>query len=300
VLPVVLAEPDRTTGLRRSMVIQSIACGSGARQGSDGVDGRESGLSNTRNSPIERTEDEAGVMVEEYALRSDSGGAGRWRGGTGVVYTIRILKDDCAVLARGLERFFFTPWGAAGGKAAAPCRVVLNIGRANQRDITRVDMLEMKRGDTISLMTPGGGGFGDPFTRPYDEVLHDVERGFVSEEAALRDYGVAVRDGAVDEATSAKLRRAARPAPAEFDFGPNRVSWESVFVDDLVTRLNVALKRLPASVRGKHRRTIYEAVMPDLKNPEGFEPAAMLERAETMRAHFAELVAELESGEALR
>ncbi len=300
VLPVVLAEPDRATGLRRSMVIQSIVCGSGARDGSDGVDGRESGLSNTRNSPIERTEDEAGVMVEEYGLRSDSGGPGRWRGGTGVVYTIRILRDDCAVLARGLERFFFTPWGAAGGKAAAPCRVVLNIGRADERDITRVDMLEMKRGDTISLMTPGGGGFGDPFTRPYDEVLHDVERGFVSEEAARRDYGVAIRDGRVDQAESARLRSAPRPAAAEFDFGPNRLLWESVFVDELVTRLNAALKRFPASVRGKHRRGIYEAVMPQLKDAGGFDPAVIPERADAMRAHFAELVGALEAGEALR
>lgn len=298
VLPVVLAEPDPATGLRRSMVIQSIVCGSGARDGSDGVDGRESGLSNTRNSPIERTEDEAGVMVEEYALRADSGGPGRWRGGTGVIYTIRILRDDCAVLARGLERFFFTPWGAAGGRAAAPCRVVLNIGRADERDINRVDMLEIKRGDTISLMTPGGGGFGDPFTRPFGEVLHDVERGFVSVEAARCDYGVVVRDGVVDEAASLTLRaQGKRVLTQDFDFGDNRRIWESVFTDDLVTRLNAALTRYPASVRGRHRRSLFETVMPDLRQPEGFDPAAMAAGADGMRAKLAELVGALEAGE---
>lgn len=300
VLPVVLAEPDPVTGLRRSMVIQSIVCGSGARDGSDGVDGRESGLSNTRNSPVERTEDEAGVMVEEYGLRADSGGPGRWRGGTGVVYTIRILKDDCAVLARGLERFFFTPWGAAGGKAAAPCRVVLNIGRADERDIDRVDMLELKRGDTISLMTPGGGGFGDPFTRPLDEVLHDVVRGFVSEEAARRDYGAVIRDGDLDEPASAALRSGKARSTDAFDFGQNRLLWESVFADDLVTRLNVALTRFPASIRGKHRRGIYEAVMPALKDATRFDPGAISAGADAMRAHLARLVCALEAGEAVR
>lgn len=300
VLPVVLAEPDPATGQRRSMVIQSIVCGSGARDGSDGVDGRESGLSNTRNSPIERTEDEAGVMVEEYGLRPDSGGPGRWRGGTGVVYTIRILKDDCAVLARGLERFFFVPWGAAGGRCAARCRVVLNIGRPDERDIFRLDMLEIARGDTISLMTPGGGGFGDPFTRPLEEVLHDVERGFVSPEAARRDYGVVIdAGGALDEAASAALRAAGADRPAEaFDFGDSRRQWESVFSDALVTRLNAALMRLPASARGRQRRAIYEAVMPELADPAGFDIAAVADRAAPMRARLAELVGALEAGEA--
>lgn len=295
VLPVVLAEPDPATGLRRSMVIQSIVCGSGARNGSDGVDGRESGLSNTRNSPIERTEDEAGVMIEEYALRSDSGGPGRWRGGTGVVYTLRILKDDCAVLARGLERFFFTPWGVAGGRSAAPCRVVLNIGRPDEKELSRVDMLEIARGDTLSLMTPGGGGFGDPFTRPVEEVLYDVERGFVSEESAQVDYGVAIHSGVLDEAETQRIRGEARPASGAFNFGTNRMLWESVFGDDLVTRLNTSLMRFPASIRGKRRRSIYETVFPELKETSGFDINTIASRVDAMRDHFADLVGNLEA-----
>ncbi len=298
VLPVVLAEPDPATGLRRSMVIQSIVCGSGARDGSDGVDGRESGLSNTRNSPIERTEDEAGVMIEEYALRSDSGGPGRWRGGTGIVYTIRILKDDCAVLARGLERFFFTPWGASGGRSAAPCRVVLNIGRPDEKDLDRVDMLEVKRGDTLTLMTPGGGGFGDPFTRPIDEVVWDVERGFVSERLAERDYGVVVRNGELDLAATEKLRGASTDRACDaFDFGPNRRIWETIFDDELVSRLNRNLTRFPASIRTRKKRSIYETVLPELKAEGGIDMTHVAGRATLLREQFAELIAVLEAGE---
>lgn len=295
VLPVVLAEPDPTTGLRRSMVIQSIVCGSGARDGSDGVDGRESGLSNTRNSPIERTEDEAAVMIEEYALRSDSGGPGRWRGGTGVVYTIRILKDDCAVLARGLERFFFTPWGGSGGKAASPCRVVLNIGRADEKDIDRVDMLEIKRGDTLTFMTPGGGGFGDPFTRPVDEVFHDVERGFVSEASAERDYGVIIRKGELDQAATDALRAGTAGRTEGFDFGPNRTIWESVFDDETVARLNKALGRFPASIRTRKRRALYETLLPELKGETRIDMQAVAPRATSLKAQFADLVASMEN-----
>ena len=73
-------------------------------------------------------------------------------------------------MARGLERFFFTPWGASGGRSSSNCRVVVNIGRPDERSCGRVDLLEVKRGDTMTLMTPGGGGFGDPFTRPTEEV----------------------------------------------------------------------------------------------------------------------------------
>lgn len=280
VLPVVLADLDPVTGQRRSMVIQSIVCGSGGRLGSDGVDGRESGLSNIRNSPIERTEDEAAVLVEHYGLRPDSGGPGRWRGGTGLVYTIRMLKEDCAVLARGLERFVFTPWGSAGGRSAPPCRVVLNIGTPQERDISRVDMLELRMGETITFMTPGGGGFGDPFDRPEEEVVHDVLRGLVTVEGARRDYGVVTTvDGEVDAGATARLR-ADRPAPrAGFDFGGVRRLWEGVFDDASVARINAALETLPATSRSRRKRALYEQVLPDLAAEKPDLPRVLAEPA---------------------
>ena len=73
----------------------------------------------------------------------------------------------------------------------------------------------LRRGDILLLETGGGGGHGHPFDRPASRVLEDIENGFVSVEAARRDYGVLLRDGAVDEEATAVLR-ARRPAAKAF------------------------------------------------------------------------------------
>ena len=91
-IPSVLVEQDSKTGARQVMVLQSLVGGTGARQGADGVDGRDSSLANQRNTPIEKTEEEAAAKITEYALRKDSGGPGEWRGGTGVVFSVRIAN----------------------------------------------------------------------------------------------------------------------------------------------------------------------------------------------------------------
>ncbi|MCA0206188.1 MAG: hydantoinase B/oxoprolinase family protein [Proteobacteria bacterium] len=276
VLPVVLVSPDPVTGETRPMVIQSLVCGSGSRQGSDGIDGREAGLSNTRNSPIERTEDEAPVLVEHYGLRCDSAGPGRWRGGCGLIYRIRMLRDDLAVMARGLERFRFTPWGGAGGRPAARCRVVVNMGRPDEREVSRLDYLPLAKGDTITFMTPGGGGFGDPFTRPAEAVLQDVLCGFVSVPSARDDYGVVIQGEEVDEAATSALRCQPRDTVPTLDAGPFRRSWDEAFPDDLVRRLIAALAPFTPRIRSRKRQALYESVLPALKDgglPRIEEPA---------------------------
>lgn len=299
VLPVVLAETDPATGRRRSMVIQSIICGGGGRLGADGIDGRESGLSNVRNAPIEVTEDAAAVRVERYALRPDSGGPGRWRGGLGLIYTLRILAEDRAILARGLERFRFCPWGVAGGSAAPPARVVLNAGTARAREITRLDMLPLERGDTITFMTPGGGGYGDPFERPPEAVARDVAAGWVSPASARTDYGVACdAAGLVDAAATEALRAAPRQRPSGFDFGPARRLWEAVFDDATVQRLNAALAHLPPGDRSARRRRLIEAALPALADEAVLALDAALAEPEAARAALARLIAEAEGAAA--
>jgi N-methylhydantoinase B len=253
VIPAVLASTDDTTGLRRSVVMQSLVSGSGGRPGADGVDGRESGMANTQNAPVERTEEVSDVVVEEYGLRADSGGPGEFRGGTGLVFTVRILKDGCAVLGRGLERFVFRPWGIAGGAPAERARVILNRGSASERELGKIDVLEVHAGDTVTFMTPGGGGYGDAFRRDPGAVLLDVQRGFVSVAAAERDYGVVLRDGAIDAAATAALRGRKRPARPAIDFGPERLRWESVFDDAAMLALNRALMALPPATRWRRR-----------------------------------------------
>ena len=273
-IPAVLVEQDAATGARTVLVLQSLVGGTGARQGGDGVDGRDSSLANQRNTPIEKTEEESAALITEYALRQDSGGAGQWRGGTGVVFSVRIAQPGSAVLGRGMERFVFRPWGMQGGRPGAVARVVLNHGTSTERDLGKLDILHPREGDVVTIMTPGGGGYGNPLDREPDLVRQDVLLGYVSAAAARDQYGVVMTGEAVDGNETEMLRqrlRAAQPPPRPFDFGPERDAWDAVFTDDRMTRLNHALMRLGLNARADRRRAIYETVIPRLPDA-GREP----------------------------
>lgn len=266
VVPVVLAERDPASGARKVMVLETLVGGTGARAGADGIDGRDSGLANLANTPTEKNEEDAAIRVEAYGLRPDSGGPGKWRGGTGLIYAFRVLQDGSEILGRGLERFVFRPWGVAGGGPGAAARVILDAGTAEARELGKIDLFRPRRGDVVTVMTAGGGGFGNPYERPVDAVLADVDAGFVTPEAATRDYGVCLRDGSLDAAATERLRRDRAPTRAglDFDGGPERRAWESVFDDAAMERLNRALMAVPASIRAEARRAAFEAVAPGL------------------------------------
>jgi N-methylhydantoinase B len=266
-IPSVLVEQDRSTGARKVMVLQSLVGGTGARAGADGVDGRDSSLANQRNTPIEKTEEEAEAVIVDYALRPDSGGAGRWRGGTGVVFSVRIARAGSAVLGRGMERFVFRPWGMAGGQPGEKARVVLNLGMPDESELGKLDILHPKPGDIVTIMTPGGGGYGDPLERLADDVLNDVSLGYVSLAVARRDYGVVIVAGKVDNAATEDARqsiRHTRGALPAFDFGPERTAWDAVFDDASMCELNALLMLLGPSHRPLRRREIFENVVPGL------------------------------------
>ena len=266
-IPSVLVEQDSKTGARQVMVLQSLVGGTGARQGADGVDGRDSSLANQRNTPIEKTEEEAAAKITEYALRKDSGGPGEWRGGTGVVFSVRIAKDGSSVLGRGMERFVFRPWGIAGGKPGERARVVVNLGLPNEKELGKLDIFNAEPGDIVTIMTPGGGGFGDPLKRPEEKVLEDVLFGYVSEKSALEDYGVVVQDGNIQKSRTREMREKKRCLKSEnqtYNFGPERDAWEQVFDDNNMCELNSLLMQLGTSVRSKRRADIFYAVMPNL------------------------------------
>ena len=131
-------------------------------------------------------------------------------------------------------------------------------------------MVQLDEGDTVTFMTPGGGGYGDPFLRDPAAVLRDVRAGHVSAESAERDYGVAIRDGAVDgDATAAlRWRRPIESNELSFDFGPERAVWDEVFTDERMFALNRLLLDTPASVRQAVRREVYCRVVPNLEEPE--------------------------------
>ncbi|WP_127522218.1 hydantoinase B/oxoprolinase family protein [Mesorhizobium sp. Z1-4] len=286
-IPSVLVEQDARSGARNVMVLQSLVGGTGARSGSDGVDGRDSSLANQRNTPIEKTEEEAAATITNYALRRDSGGAGRWRGGTGVVFSVKIAKHGSAVLGRGMERFVFRPWGVAGGKPGERARVVVNLGLPGERELGKLDIFHPQPGDIVTIMTPGGGGYGDPLLRPAEMVREDVLFGYVSEAAARDDYGVVLHNGEVDEQATKALRDSRSAAKSNddfYDFGPERDAWEAVFDDAVMCELNGLLMQLGLAVRSKRRSDIFLNVVPGLAGKDASDLVSLIGDTQSARA----------------
>jgi N-methylhydantoinase B len=107
------------------------------------------------------------------------------------------------------ERGKFPPFGVNGGKTAALNRFVYqtDAGERTPALVSKVTDVRIRHGQRVRLETPGGGGFGDPFTRDPARVARDVRLGYISGEAARRDYGVALQDdGNVDASATAALR----------------------------------------------------------------------------------------------
>ena len=218
-VPIVLAEPADAAGRQRIDVIEPLTGGTGASKGVDGVDARETSVSGMSNNPVEAVESSAAVRIIRYGIRTDSGGPGQWRGGAGFELTFAPTRDRCQVLGRGVERFRFAPWGLAGGRCAERARIVLNLGRPDEKDLGKIDVVDVRLGQTVTILTPGGGGYGDPLDREPALVHDDVRRGIVSVERALPDYGVVLSAGEVDaevrrgNGSAEKLRHPNGPLP---------------------------------------------------------------------------------------
>lgn len=292
IVPIVLAEVDTSNGNRNITVVEPLVGGRGGSKGIDGTDARDNSGANLSNHPVETIEREIGAIIRRYDIREDSGGPGEWRGGVGQIVTIEIVGDGGSILARGMDRMRFTAWGYAGGKPALPLRVIVNEGGPDEREYGKLDELAVKSGDTVTFMSPGGGGYGNPLRRPAEKVATDVRLGFVSREAAARDYGVILTDdGAVDEAATKARREGGTGKPNEslFDFGPERQAWEAVFDDATMTLFNRRLLQLPKSQRQPARRKILETVVPKLgEGTRDFNLAKELADTDAARTRMAE------------
>lgn len=286
IIPVVFAEPGTTNGQRNVLVVELMIGGTGGRNGLDGVDGRGTLMSSMSNNPLETVESAAALVIRHFGLRANSGGAGKWRGGSGLSLTFEALKDDCSVLGRGMERFLFRAWGVAGGEPGAPARTIFNMGRPDERELGKIDVLKLNKGDTFTVMTPGGGGYGDPFERDAQTVLSDVLSGMVDPDAADRDYGVVIANGGIDEAATAR-RRASRPLRdgRTFGYDETKIAWENVFDDASVNRLNALLLAVPAHERTTARQKVYAGVLSDIAT-KGIDREELVRNADALRSRF--------------
>ncbi len=179
-------------------------------------------MPDSRNLPTEFSESRFPFRVERLGLAVDSGGAGRHRGGLGYEKHIRMLRD--AHFMSIADRSILACWGVKGGRAGRSFAVTIDPGGPREREVDALaDAEPVQAGEVIRIRTTGGGGWGDPLERPYDEVERDVLWGKVSVDGALADYGVLLVDGAVDEAASDARRaqlRADRGEQPFFDRGP--------------------------------------------------------------------------------
>jgi N-methylhydantoinase B len=143
---------------------------------------------------IEMSEHRYPIRFERHAIREDSGGPGRHRGGCGTTYAITALAD-CTVSVLG-DRVDHAPFGIEGGESGAPNRVEFRTGGETWQAPLRskYDKLAMKAGEGIAFYTPGGGGFGHPFARELGAIEEDLDRGFVSPETAQARYGAVIAE----------------------------------------------------------------------------------------------------------
>jgi N-methylhydantoinase B len=187
--------------------IETYGGGQGALYCQDGMDGVHSHMTNTRNAPVEVIEATYPLFVRRYGLVVDSEGAGKFRGGMGMVREITFLEEDIT-LTISSDRNRIRPWGVLGGKPAMPAICRLLDSNHNDIKIPSKATMKVNKGDTMITMTSGGGGWASPYERDPEKVRWDVIEGLVSMERAKSEYGVVLKgdDYQIDEEETKQLR----------------------------------------------------------------------------------------------
>ena len=140
-----------------------------------------------RNTPVELQEIHYPFLIERFALRADSGGAGQHRGGMGVELCYRAL-GACSVNIN-LERIIEPPWGLEGGGPGRSNAALIRRSDGTERRVTKESNIAIAPGDTVTFWTAGGGGYGAPAKRDPQEIERDLKLGYISAAGAAQDYG---------------------------------------------------------------------------------------------------------------
>ncbi|MBI2726970.1 MAG: hydantoinase B/oxoprolinase family protein [Polaromonas sp.] len=164
------------------------------------------GHGDNKDIPVEVQEALYPLMIESYAWREGSGGAGKNRGGLGTTKVFSITAPCTASFA--FERHFCPPWGLEGGHSGEPGYVDFEKSGGTTEKILKISSLPLAPGDRIHVYSSGGGGYGSPLERPAERVKHDVDLGLVDAADASNIYGV-VLDGKqqIDVAATGKKRK---------------------------------------------------------------------------------------------
>lgn len=160
----------------------------------------------TFNYSVELLEAKFPLRVHQYALNTEGGaGAGRHRGGYGSVREYEVLSPS-AILSASFGRSIEKPWGAAGGETGS-CNRIEIVKAGETIHGARMPTMSLGNGDRLTLITGGGGGFGDPLERPAQSVADDVSGGYITASDAEASYGVVLKeDGSVDGDATERMR----------------------------------------------------------------------------------------------
>ena len=180
-----------------SMILATIISGGGASHKTDGwpAVGPQCCFGALTSGDVEILEYQYPIIIHRYGLMTDSGGAGKLRGGSGTHWEVEPLRDPMTVVMFGEGRRY----PAQGALGAASALQEPKVGRAlyykqdaRVEEIKTNRIVEIEPGERFANQNPGGGGVGDPRDRDRDKVLEDVKNGFVSVRAAWEEYGVRI------------------------------------------------------------------------------------------------------------
>lgn len=197
-----------------TMVLATLISGAGATPKQDGwhACGPQACFGALSSGDIEILEHSYPIVIDRYTLMEDSGGAGKFRGGSGTLWEVEPLDREMTFITMGEGRQ--NPAMGAGGAHSAMLEPKLGkFGVIRDGEFTVMSeknvIDSIKPGERALFMNPGGGGFGNPFERDINKVVQDLRDGLVSVEGAKADYGVVISDPenlVVDEAATTELR----------------------------------------------------------------------------------------------
>ncbi|NIE73097.1 hydantoinase B/oxoprolinase family protein [Pantoea sp. Tr-811] len=172
----------------------------GGRHNKDGIEGVTNPSQNMSNMPIETLEARYPIVMEAYGFATDSGGAGEYRGGLGLVREYRILSEEVVAQIRS-DRAVHAPYGLFGGKPGACSANYLRVNNELQPLPSKFTM-NLGRDAIIRHEQAGGGGYGDPLKRSFELIEQDLANGKITQAYAERFHGVVFSGGKLDRAHS--------------------------------------------------------------------------------------------------
>jgi N-methylhydantoinase B len=189
--------------------VETYGGGQGGLDNMDGMDGVHTNMTNTLNTPVEVIEQTYPLVVNSYGLVDGSGGAGKYRGGLGLMRELVLLGDEFTVTLNS-DRQKNSPWGLFGGEGGQTSSCTLITPEGERVDLSSKVTLNVPKGSSIILSTAGGGGYGYPFEREPEAVLKDVVLGNISMEQARNQYGVVINAESytIDELETERIRKA--------------------------------------------------------------------------------------------